>query len=116
MPGFVRSNRATWAANCVFAASVLPGISDATLIDTVFAVDLDRGGRCTDRGQFGHRDGREQRRNFIVLFLSSIEWVVVSHCARGARRSAGRDSQTVVSCICTSFEVVAREQQLCAYR
>src|SRR5258708_35037278 len=35
--GFAFSNCATWLLNCWTAASVLPGISDATLIVTVFA-------------------------------------------------------------------------------
>ena len=32
-----RSNSVTWLLNCCTAAAVLPGISDATLIVTVFA-------------------------------------------------------------------------------
>ncbi len=35
MPGLAFSNSLTWLLNCVVAAFVLPGISDATLIVTV---------------------------------------------------------------------------------
>ena len=37
MPGFAFSNCLTWLLNCWVAALVLPGISDATLIETGFA-------------------------------------------------------------------------------
>src|SRR4051794_2642657 len=40
MPGFAFSNWATWVLNCWTAAAELPGISDATLIVTAFALDL----------------------------------------------------------------------------
>ncbi len=43
MFGFFRSNWATRALNCWVAASVLPGISDATLIVTTFAACEDTG-------------------------------------------------------------------------
>src|ERR1700756_3235336 len=35
--GFFFSNSATWALNCLIASGVLPGMSEATLILTVFA-------------------------------------------------------------------------------
>src|SRR5690242_8008434 len=35
--GYFFSNSATWALNCLIAACVLPGISEATLIVTLFA-------------------------------------------------------------------------------
>src|ERR1700751_4501924 len=35
--GYFFSNSATWALNCLIAACVLPGMSEATLILTVFA-------------------------------------------------------------------------------
>src|SRR4029077_2261762 len=34
--GFFFSNSLTWALNCLIAAGVLPGMSEATLIDTLF--------------------------------------------------------------------------------
>src|SRR2546421_11848043 len=35
--GFLFSNSCTWALNCLIAAGVLPGMSEATLIVTLFA-------------------------------------------------------------------------------
>jgi hypothetical protein len=41
MVGFFFSNSATWALNCLTAAGVLPGMSEATLMVTFFAARVE---------------------------------------------------------------------------
>ena len=65
--GLAFSNSLTWLLNCWVASFVLPGISDATLIVTVFAelfaaveIELDAHGqqaRRSDGGDRGHTGG-----------------------------------------------------------
>src|SRR5579871_294314 len=108
--GFAFSNCATWALNCWIAAAVLPGISDATLIVTVFVDDpvLAAAVAHTASRPIAATMVVTVRMDFIVLpFLDLCMRCSVSG-KRGGRliRDLAQPDRRVVR-KCTSFELVA---------
>src|SRR5689334_247455 len=98
MLGFFFSNWATCALNCWTAAAELPGMSDATLIVTVFAPDAPAAVTlAAKRHATAARTNAGLRVDFIVLLLSirlggAKRWCpgpphrARGHCWRSGRR------------------------------